>query len=132
MSVRIPPSGTGDATPDVRTREADGTVSGDEQQVVEHGIPDTISDPNRVATSAASATIIGATPKRGRLTITNEADAWLYLRFGSTAASATNYHRRVPPQAEIVFAGDQLVTSEVRGVLSTGAGVANVAEEVYS
>jgi hypothetical protein len=117
---------------DVRTREEDGSVTGQEAQVFEHGIPGTIAAPVRLPTSAAAAAVLAAAdPKRGRLAITNEADAWLCLRWDGQDPTATVYHRRVPPQGDIVFAGDGLVVAEVRGILSVGSGNAVVAREAY-
>ena len=81
----------------------------------------------RVATSTGSATLKAANANRLRgLLIDNDSDSTLYVKFGTSAASNTDYSVRIDPRTSWQDPTDY--TGEVRAILAAGTGNAQVTE----
>lgn len=75
------------------------------------------------ATSTSSATIIGASNRKG-VTIQNESPSDLLLKYGTTA-SATSYTHRMKPNEKMTITD---FIGRIDGILESDTGVARVTE----
>lgn len=76
------------------------------------------------ATSTTSATVVPAAGAQARI-ITNNSAAILYLRFGSGAASATDFSVQIAAGATWTMP-DSAYGGQITGILASGAGTALV------
>lgn len=81
-----------------------------------------------VASSATEVRIFAANSRVGGRTITNESSAILYLAFGSSAASATDYTVQIAANAYYEFPASRFYGGEVRGIWAAANGNARCTE----
>lgn len=80
-----------------------------------------------VSGSASSVTILAANSARLGATIFNDADAFLYLKYGTTA-STTSFTVRLNPYDYYEVTGPYLYTGRIDGIWSNAVGAARVTE----
>lgn len=81
-----------------------------------------------VTSSATDVRIFAANGRAGGRTVFNESTAILYLAFGSTAASATDYTVQVAAGAYYEFPPSRFYGGEVRGIWAVANGFARCTE----
>jgi hypothetical protein len=84
------------------------------------------------ATSTVNVQIIGANAKRKTLIIYNDSAGILYLRFGSVAATSSNFTLALAPVSSGI-GGSAIILGQdwagpIQGILSTSSGTARVTE----
>ena len=78
------------------------------------------------ATSTTSATIATAASAGAARIIVNDSAAILYLRFGSAAASSTDYTVALAATGGTYVAPDNAYSGTITGILASGVGFARV------
>lgn len=85
-----------------------------------------------VAGSAAPVVLLAANNSRRGATIYNDSGADLYLGFGSTAPTSTNFTVKLGPQDYYELPGDggHVFCGEIQGVWTSATGAARITEIV--
>ena len=85
----------------------------------------------RVAISGSSVQLLAAQAERARVTIVNESDAILFVKYGQTA-SGTSYTHRIGPGQEKQLP-EPVYTGRIDGILTSAVGTlfAQVTEETW-
>jgi hypothetical protein len=91
-------------------------------------VPDQDATRFSVASSATSVVIFPANGRSGGRTIQNESSAILYLAFGSTPASLTDYTVQIAAGAYYEFPVTRYYGGEVRGIWAAANGNARCTE----
>lgn len=81
-----------------------------------------------VASSATEVRIFAASGRQGGRIIFNESSAILYLAFGSTPATVTDYTTQVAAGAYYEFPASRFYAGEVRGIWAAANGNARCTE----
>lgn len=79
---------------------------------------------DQVATSTTSANLVVIGARGGRI-ITNDSAAILYIRFGTTAATSTNYTVQIAAGG-VYELPQPLYGGQITGILASGTGNARV------